>query len=373
MKKLGVALLTGAALAAGGLSTAARADDVTIAVAGPMTGDEAVGGEQLKHGADQAVKDLNAKGGVMGKMIKLDVEDDQCDPKQAVAVANKIASSGIKFVDGHYCSGSSIPASAVYHDEGIVQITPGSTNPKFTVDAAAKGWKNVFRTCGRDDAQGKVAGKYLADTFKGKKVAIIDDKSPYGEGLANETEKNFKAGGGNPTIRDHINAGEKDYSALVGKLKAAGIDVVYYGGYHAEFALITRQSRDSGFNAVLMSADDTPTAEYWKVTGPAGEGALFTFAPDPRENPAAKDAVAEFKKDGFDPESYTLYSYAAVQVWAQAVTNAKSFDSTKVEDAIHGHSFETVLGTLKIDDKGDIIDPKYVFYKWHDGNYAEIK
>jgi branched-chain amino acid transport system substrate-binding protein len=373
MKKFGIALLTGAALAAGGLTTAARADDVTIAVAGPMTGDEAVGGEQLKRGAELAVKDINAKGGVMGKMLKLDVEDDACDPKQAVAVANKIASAGIKFVDGHYCSGSSIPASAVYHDEGIVQITPGSTNPKLTEEAAAKGWKNVFRTVGRDDAQGKVAGAYLAAHYKDKKVAILDDKSAYGEGLANETEKNFKAAGGTVALRDHINAGEKDYSAVVGKLKAAGIDVLYYGGYHAEFALITRQSRDAGYKETLISADDTPTAEFWKVTGPAGEGVLFTFPPDPRNNPAAKDAVAEFKKDGFDPEAYTLYSYASVQVWSQAVASAKSFDSAKVEDAIHGHSFNTVVGTLKINDKGDVIDPAYVFYSWHDGNYAELK
>ena len=374
MKRLGIAVLAGAALAASGLSTTiARAADVTIAVAGPMTGDEAVGGEQLKRGAEQAVKDINAKGGVLGKKLFLDVEDDACDPKQAVAVANKIASAGIKFVDGHYCSGSSIPASAVYHDEGIIQITPGSTNPALTEAAFAKGWKNVFRTCGRDDAQGKVAGEYLAEHYKDKKVAIIDDKSAYGAGLARETEKNFEAKGGKPTIVDQINPGEKDYSALVSKLNAAGIDVLYYGGYHAELALITRQSREAGYKETIISADDTPTAEFWKVTGPAGEGVMFTFAPDPRENPAAKSVVAEFKKQGFDPESYTLYSYAAVQVWSQAVTNAKSWKTTKIEAAIHGHSFNTVLGKLTLNQKGDIVDPKYVFYKWHDGNYAEMK
>jgi len=305
--------------------------------------------------------------------LKLEFGDDACDPKQAVAVANKFASDGIKFVAGHFCSGSSIPASAVYHEENIIQITPASTNPKFTEDAAANGWKNVFRTCGRDDVQGVTAGNYLAEHYKGKKVAILDDKSPYGAGLARETEKNFRAKGGTPAIVDQITAGEKDYSALVGKLKAAGIDVIYLGGYHPEAGLIIRQAWEQGYKPQLISADALVTDEFWKISGPAGEGVLMTFPPDPRDNAVAKPVVDEFKKANYEPEGYTLYAYAAIQVWAQAVEKVKDWDNTKIEAALHGGTFDTVLGKISLNDKGDIKDPVYVFYIWHDGKYAQVK
>jgi len=367
MRRLSVAFLSGAVLALGGIA-AARAD-VTIATAGPMTGELANFGEQLKRGAQKGVDDYNAKGGVAGQKLKLEIGDDACDPKQAVAVANKLASEGIKFVDGHFCSGSSIPASDVYKEENIIEMTPASTNPQLT----ERGLKNVFRTCGRDDIQGVTAGKYLAAHYKDKKVAIIDDKSAYGAGLARFTQQNYEAGGGKPTIVDQINAGEKDYSALVGKLKAAGIDVIYFGGYHPEAGLIIRQAWEQGYKPLLISADALVTDEFWKISGPAGEGVMMTFAPDPEAIPAAKAIVDEFKKGGYNPEGYTLYSYAAIQVYAQAVTSAGGWDNTKVEAAIHGHTFDTVLGKLTIDDKGDVKDPEYVFYVWHDGKYAEMK
>src|SRR5215212_9299890 len=161
-------LLSCAALAA---AAPARAD-VTVAVNGPMTGSYAIFGDQMRKGGEFIVKELNVKGGVLGQKIQLTVGDDACDPKQAVAVI------------GHYCSGSSIPASDVYHENNILQISPASTNPKLTDDAAQKGWKNVFRTCGRDDFQGVIAGTWIADKYKGKKIAILHDKSPYGKGLA---------------------------------------------------------------------------------------------------------------------------------------------------------------------------------------------
>ena len=179
MKKL---LLT-AALATG-FAGAASAADVKIAVVGPMTGQYASFGQQMKAGAEQAVADINAAGGVKvgGAMVKLNltVGDDACDPKQAVAVAGKLAAGKVQFVAGHFCSGSSIPASKVYAEEGIIQISPASTNPKLTDERAGP---NVYRVCGRDDQQGSVAGKYLATKFKGKKIAIIHDKTAYGKGL----------------------------------------------------------------------------------------------------------------------------------------------------------------------------------------------
>ncbi len=371
MRNPSVAIVGGAALALAAF-TSARAD-ILVATAGPLTGELASFGEQMKRGAEKAVADINAKGGVLGQKLKLELGDDQCDPKQAVAVANKFASEGIKFVAGHFCSGSSIPASAVYHEENIVQMTPASTNPKLTEDAAAAGWKNVFRSCGRDDVQGVVAGKYIAMTYKGKKVAILDDKSAYGAGIARYTEKTMRANGLDPAIVDQYNAGEKDYSALVGKLKAAGIDVIYIGGYHPEGGLITRQAREQGLNAQIIGEDAFVTDEFWKITGPAGEGVLMTFPPDARNFPEAAKVVAEFKNDNYDPEGYTLYTYAAYQIWSQAVTKAKAVDNTKIEAELHGHTFETVLGKITLDDKGDVKDPKYVFYIWHEGKYAEMK
>src|SRR6202163_207343 len=169
LKLIGLAL--GASLA---LSTTALAQDITIAVAGPMTGGESAFGRQLKNGAEMAVADLNA-GGVLGKKLALDIEDDACDPKQARSVAEKIAGAKIPFVAGHYCSSSSIPASEAYAEGNVLQITPASTNPLFT---ERKLW-NVARVCGRDDQQGAVAGEYLAKTFANKNIAILNDKTTY--------------------------------------------------------------------------------------------------------------------------------------------------------------------------------------------------
>ena len=193
-------------------------------------------------------------------------------------------------VVGHFNSGVSIPASEVYQEAGIVQITPASTNPKFT----ERGMWNTFRTCGRDDQQGEVAGSYLADKFKGKKVAVVHDKTPYGKGLADETQKAMNAKGLKEVLYEGINTGEKDYSALVSKMKQAGVDVVYFGGLHTEAGLIIRQMRDQGLNAPMMSRRRHRVDEFAAIAGPGAEGTLMTFAPDPRKNPNAKDAVEKF-------------------------------------------------------------------------------
>jgi branched-chain amino acid transport system substrate-binding protein len=209
---------------------------IVIATAGPMTGQYASFGEQMRRGAEMAVADLNAKGGVMGKKLVLKIGDDACDPKQAVAVANQFVSDKVVFVAGHFCSGSSIPASQVYTEEGILQISPASTNPKLTDE----GGPNVFRVCGRDDQQGAVAGNYLADKFKGKRIGIIHDKTAYGKGLADETKKQLNKRGVKEALYEAYTAGEKDYSALVSKMKGENVDVVYVGGYHTEAGLIVR-------------------------------------------------------------------------------------------------------------------------------------
>jgi branched-chain amino acid transport system substrate-binding protein len=362
---LGLILLLGAATA--------RADDIKVAIAGPITGADAAVGEQMHRGAEMAVKDINAKGGLLGKQLSLEVGDDACDPKQAVAIANKFAVSGVVFVAGHYCSSTSIPASAVYADSGIIQISPASTNPAYTDDPAKKGWNNIYRVCGRDDVQGKVAGTYIAAHFKGKPVAIIDDKTTYGKGLADETRKALRAAGVTEALDESINQGDKDFSALVSKMKQANVGVIYFGGYYTEAGLIVRQAKEQGLDAPLVGGDGLVSTDFWKISGPAGAGTLMTFSPDPRNDPNAAPIVAEFRQQGYEPEGYTLYTYAAVQAWAEAAAQAKSVDVDAVAKVLHSGRFDTVLGSLGFDAKGDVIGPGYVMFVWKDGSYAETK
>ena len=357
---------------AGAIGADAASAQVKLGAVLSVTGPASFLGDPEKRTLEIYVDDINAKGGVLGKKLKLEVGDDACDPRQAVAVANQLASKKVVFVAGHFCSSSSIPASQVYNEAGILQITPASTNPKLTDEAAQKKWNNVFRTCGRDDQQGAVAGAYLQQHFKGKKIAIIHDKSTYGKGLADETQKALHAKGGKEAMYEAVTQGDKDFSALISKMKQAGIDVIYYGGYHTEAGLLVRQAREQGMKATLISGDALVDNEFWKITGPAGEGTLMTFAPDPRKAPEAKDIVAKFKSQGYDPEGYTLYSYAALQVWKAAVEQAKSTDTNKVSPLIRGHTFKTLIGDLKYDNKGDVSNSKYVFFIWKNGNYAEM-
>ena len=338
---------------------------IRIATVGPMTGQYASFGEQMRRGAVMAVADLNAAGGVLGKKIVLEIGDDACDPKQAVAVANQLVGKGVSFVAGHFCSGSSIPASEVYAEESILQISPASTNPKLT----ERGLDNVFRVCGRDDQQGLVAGTFLAKNFGKAKIAIIHDKTAYGKGLADETKKTLNRLGVKETLYEAYTAGEKDYSALVSKLKVNRIEVLYVGGYHTEAGLIVRQMRQQGMKTMLVSGDALVTNEYWSITGKAGEGTLMTFSPDPRKEKAAAAVVAKFRADGYEPEGYTLYTYGAIQTWAQAVEKIGGTDTGKLSRYLKSNQFDTVLGRLGFDEKGDVTAPGYVFYEWKDGKY----
>jgi branched-chain amino acid transport system substrate-binding protein len=364
LKLIGLAF--GASIA---LSSAAFAQDVTIAVAGPMTGTESAFGRQMKNGAEMAVADINAAGGISGKKLALNVEDDACDPKQARSIAEKIAGAKIPFVAGHYCSSSSIPASEAYADGNVLQITPASTNPLFT---ERKLW-NVARVCGRDDQQGLIAAQYIAKNFKGKNIAILNDKTTYGKGLADETKKALNKAGVTEKMYESYNKGDKDFNAIVSRLKRDNIDLVYVGGYHQESGLILRQMRDQGLKTILMAGDALADKEYASITGPAGEGTLFTFGPDPRNKPTAKKIVDAFKAKNIDPEGYTLYTYAAMQVWSQAAKKAGTTDAKKVMETIKAGKWDTVIGPIEYDAKGDIKQLDYVVYKWDaKGAYAEI-
>jgi branched-chain amino acid transport system substrate-binding protein len=363
-----IAALTAAAFVAG--CGGGEEDKTTpVAVVGPVTGQYASFGAQMKNGGEMAVEDINAAGGVLGKKLDLDVGDDACDPKQAVAVANQMTGAGVALVAGHYCSGSSIPASQVYAESNMVQISPASTNPAFTDDRAGP---NIYRVCGRDDQQGGVAGKYLAKNFADKNVAVVHDKTAYGKGLADETKKAMNEAGKQEVMYEAYTAGEKDYSALVSKLKQADVDVLFLGGYHTEAGLIVRQMRDQGMDTILMGGDALITQEYWSITGPAGEGTLMTFSPDPRKRPEVADLVKRFKDKGIDPEGYVLYTYAAIQAWKQAAEKAKSIEAAEVVKALNDTEFDTVIGKFKFNEKGDPNLPPYAVYRWSNGTYEEI-
>ncbi|WP_127076089.1 branched-chain amino acid ABC transporter substrate-binding protein [Rhodomicrobium lacus] len=364
-------ILAGLALLGLGAAAApAWADDISIAIAGPLTGKEATFGAQFKAGAEAAVADINAKGGVLGKQLKLQFGDDQCDPKQARAVAEQLASSGVVFVAGHFCSSSSIPASSVYNEQGVVQISPGSTNPKLTDERPGD---FTYRICGRDDQQGGVAGAYLAKEFADKKIAILHDKTAYGQGLADETKKALNAAGKQEVFYEAITPGEKDYTAIVTKLKQNGIDVVYLGGYHTEAGLIIRQARGQNLKTILVGGDALVSTELGSIAGDDVEGTLMTFSPDPRKNPAAKEVVDALEKKGVNPEGYVVYTYAAVQTWAQAAEKAGTTEGEKVVAALKDLEFDTALGKFKFDAKGDPNLPSYVFYRWGKKGYEQIQ
>jgi branched-chain amino acid transport system substrate-binding protein len=345
---------------------------IKLGVGGPMTGGSAAFGAQLKNGTEQAVEDINAAGGILGQKIQIFIGDDRADPKEGVSVANKFVGDGVKFVVGHFNSGVTIPSSEVLQENGILQITPAATNPKVT----ERGMWNIFRTCGRDDQQGPVAGAIIADRYKDKRVAVVHDKTTYGQGLAEETRKAMNGKGVKEVLFEGVNIGDKDYSALVSKIKAARADLVYWGGLHDTGGLILRQLRDQGVKATFMGADGITDDEFAAIAGPGAEGTLMTFSPDARTNPANKQIIEAFRKKGFEPQAYTLYSYAAVQIIKQAAEQAKSLDPKKVAEVMHsGKAFDTVLGEVSFDKKGDINGytvagkPKdrYVLYTWKKG------
>ena len=351
----------GLALAFAVAAAGAASAEVKMGVGGPITGPNAATGAQMKNGVDQAAQDINKTGGILGQKITVSYGDDASDPKQGVSVANNFAGEGVKFVIGHYNSGVTIPASEVYKENGILEITPASTNPTVT----ERGMWNIFRVCGRDDQQGQVAGDYILKHFKGKKIAIVHDKTTYGKGLADETKKTINKGGIKEVLYEGVNTGEKDYSALVSKIKQSGADLVYWGGLYTEGGLIVRQMRDQGVKAPLMGGDGITSEEFAAIGGPGVEGTLMTYGPDPRNKPEAKQVVEEFRAKHFEPEAYTLYSYAGVQIIKQAAEAAKSLDPKKVADKMHsGMTFHTVLGDISYDKKGDRTNLDYVMYIW---------
>ena len=355
-----------------GVSAFAQAD-VKIGVAGPMTGANAAFGEQYMKGAQAAADAVNAAGGVNGEKIVLVKGDDACEPKQAVTVAKDLTNQKVAGVVGHFCSSSTIPASEIYDEAGIIAITPGSTNPQVT----ERGLSAMFRMCGRDDQQGIVAGDYIVDVLKGKKVVVLHDKDTYGQGLADATKAQLEKRGVKPVLYEGLTRGEKDFSTIVTKIRGAGADVVYFGGLHPEAGPLVRQLREQGLKDVKFMSDDGIVTDELVTTagGPQFvDGVLMTFGADPRMLPDSKTVVDEFRKKGTEPEGYTLYAYASVQTRAAAFNGAKSNNGEKAAEWLKKNPVKTVMGEKAWDTKGDLKVSDYVVYQWDkDGKYHQLE
>jgi branched-chain amino acid transport system substrate-binding protein len=369
MVRAGLFVISVIAAAALGATTAAA--DIRIGVAGPMTGPIAWFGEQYLRATGMAVENLNAAGGVLGQKLELIMGDDFCDPDQAVAVARKLASDGVALVVGHFCSHSSIAAARVYEEAGILQIAPGSASAKLTDE----GGPNVFRVCGRDDRQGTMVGDYLAEYWADKEIAILDDGTTWGAGVADGVRRRLRELGVRVAMDETFTPGEEEYSDLVSRMQAAGIDVFFPGGLHRETGLIFRQVRDRGYDLRLVSSSSSATGDFPMIAGPGLEGTVMAAATDARDTPEAAEVLAQFRAQGYEPLGYTLYAYAAVQVWAQAVEAAGTLDLDAVVDVMHSHQFDTVLGQIGFDAKGDVtgFDP-WQWYVWQaDGTYLPLE
>ena len=349
---------------AGAASYSMAADTIKIALAGPVTGAVAQYGEMQFIGAEMAIEQINKAGGVNGAMLEGVKYDDACDPKQAVAVANKIVNDEVKYVVGHLCSSSTQPASDIYEDEGIMMITAASTSPDIT----ARGYQLVFRTIGLDSLQGPTAGNFIADHIKPKTVAVVHDKQQYGEGIATAVKQTLEGKGTKVAVFEGINAGDKDFSSMIAKLKQANVDFVYYGGYHPELGLILRQSQEKGLKAKFMGPEGVGNDSISQIAQKASEGLLVTLPKSFDADPANKAIVDALKADGKDPSGpFVFPAYSAVEIIAGGIAAAKSEDTTKVAEAIHAGTFKTPTGDLSFDKNGDLKDFKFVVYEWHFG------
>ena len=343
-----------------------------IAVAGPLTGAAASYGEEMRRGAQQAADDINAAGGINGKKIELVFGDDACEPKQAVSVASRlIEKDKVHAVVGHFCSSSTIPASEAYAEADILMVTPASTNPKVTDRNLA----NVLRTCGRDDQQGVVAGNYIADVLKSKRVVLIHDKDTYGQGVADATRGQLAKRGIKDIMYEGLTRGEKDYNALVTKIKSVNADLIYFAGLSAEAGTLLRQVREQGLKTQFMSTDGAVEESFATTAGGKAvlKGVLITFGEDPRLIPDGKSVVEKLRKSGFEPAGFTLYTYAGVQVVAAALKNSKATSGAALGKWLRANTVPTILGKKAWDAKGDLTSAAYVVSEYKDdGSYVRV-
>ena len=287
-----------------------------------------------------------------------------------MAATRRLIARKVVAVVGHFCSAASMSASRFYAEAGIVQISPASTNPAFTENRPGRG---VFRVVAADGQQGSFAGKYMAEKFKGRPLAIISDGTSYGDVLAGGVRDALKRAGANLTIDETVSSEESSVAAVVSRLPAYNIAAVYMAGYHETAGVIARQVRKRGLTPQLFGSDALVTNGFRRFAGDASEGTLMTFIADAERNPAAKRLVKELRARGLRSTGYVIYAYAAVDIWADAVQWASSTEYNKVADAIMGTDRVTVIGRIRFDENGDLKDPPLEWFVWRMGKYIPVE
>jgi len=368
---LPAALALAAALA--GAPAAQAADGpIKLAIVGPMTGALTQYGDMVKEGVATAVERINAAGGVQGRQLEVVTIDDGCEPKQGPVAANRVVNDGIGFVIGHVCSGATIAAADIYNNEGVVMVTPSATAPALT---DGKKYEFIFRTIGRDDQQGPAAARFVAEKIKPAKVAVLHDKQSYGQGIATSVRKGLQDAGVEVALFEGINAGDSDYSAVITKLKGAGVDFVYYGGYHPEMGLLLRQAAEQGVKARFMGPEGTGNPDINAIAGDAVEGMLVTLPADFSSDPANAEVVKAFEaKKRNAGGAFQMTSYVATQVIAEAIRGAGTDDPAKVAAYLHANSFKTPIGEVAWNEQGDLKAFEFDVFAWHkDGSKTVVK
>jgi branched-chain amino acid transport system substrate-binding protein len=351
------------------VASAARAD-VLIGLSVPLTGPMGWSGAGQQVGAESAVEDLNAKGGVLGQRLELIAVDDFCDRDQGLAAARKLVDAEVVAVFGPPCSDAAIPASKIYAEAGVLMISHGASNPKLT----EQGFQTVFRLFGRDDVQGRMGGDLLADRFSIQPIAILHDGRVFGQGLAEEAKRRLNQRGIAEAMFEAIEFGQVDYSDVIQKMQTMGIEVLYYGGLRYEAGLILRQAHDRGYKLQLVSGDTMGSGDFVLIAGPAAQGTLFTNAPIPMADPEAAPLAKRFAAKDFGGTPGPFRAYAVIQVWAQAVGRAGTFKPSAVAEALRASQFDTILGRVGFDQKGDVTGANtFIWYVWKDGAPVPLK
>ncbi|MDO9228410.1 MAG: branched-chain amino acid ABC transporter substrate-binding protein [Syntrophales bacterium] len=348
------------------------ADAIKLGVAGAHSGDLASYGLPTVKAAELVVKEINAKGGVLGRQVELLVEDDVCKPELATNTATKLVSQNVNAVIGHICSGATKAALGIYKDAKLVVISPSATNPDLTQSGQ---YPNFYRTIASDDAQARMEVEFAIGKLKVKKIAVLHDKGDYGKGLA-EYAKKFIEESKKATVVlfEGITPGAVDYSAVVQKIKRADAEAVIYGGYHPEASSIVAQMRKKGMKIFFISDDGVKDDTFIKVAQKYAEGVYATGPRDTTKNPLAISAIEAHKKAyGADPGAFFLNGIAATQAILNAMQKAGSTDYAALGQALQTQFVETPLGKIKFDKRGDAIGVGFSVYQVRKGVYVEVK
>ncbi len=348
--------------------SAQQKDVIRIGAAGPMTGDQSKMGIDLRNGVELAVAEWNEKGGVLGKKIDLIPGDDQADPKQAVSIANKYVNQKVAAVVGHWNSNCSINASPYYHNANIVMISPASTNPRLT----RQGFANVFRVCGTDDQQGGVAAEFVIKTLKPKRVAVLHDKSTYGQGLA-DYFKGAVEGKAQIVFYDGIVQRDPDYKAVLTSMKQKMPDVYFFGGVYPEAGRLVRQAKEIGLTAPMITGDGVYDPTFINIAGKAAEGTYVTFGKDPAGLSTAKQFMEKYKSRYGDPGPYSIYAYDAANIILNAIKATGTTDGKQLADYISRTTFSGAFGETSFDRNGDVTKAPYVVWQVKNGSFVQVE